>query len=518
MFAPKRAAGGLILAAILAALSGCSTLRPDLAPLADKDIPKADAMFMDNAAETELQLDWTAESMFVLKRAEGSALLAPKIQVKGISFTEVGVMDALRLLAAQAGLTARVEGGSLGSERYGPVAVENLSGSFGDVIEEMADAAGFFWEIKGKTLIIRQDDQFMVNLPPVLSEDTLAGVTNTMQYLGARDVYLDRAGRTLTFYANRKGMNQIQRYLENIRETRSLLVYDTHVFQIDLNDGLSTGINWNQLNRVSNSGLTGLSGAGTGAVTGAGTSMLPAGAVGTALAATGVATTGAVTLGIAADKLSIGMLVNFLSSQGTVKSLSSPQITMLSGSKGSLRVGKTITFVSKVGSNTTTGISQVTTETTALRTGLSLQLQGDVFDKTVFTRVNLTIADIISMDPFKAVGTELTLPQTQDRDLDVSVRSRPGDMVLLGGIHVDNETKTVSRGFTGFSDAKGRSQSELVLVLKTRLIKFVAKKQEALPSMATAIDLTPPAETPVAAAPAVDTGADKGAKKSRKSK
>ncbi|GBG14607.1 MSHA biogenesis protein MshL [Novimethylophilus kurashikiensis] len=483
MLAPKRAAGGLILAAILAAMTGCSTMHTQNMPAMEK--PKADAAFLNDSGETELQIDWSGDSMFVLKRADAAAKSVPNIKVSGISFSEVGVTDAIRLMAAQAGLTARIEGGVLGGERYGPVSEENLSGTFGEVMEEMADAAGFFWEVKGKTLIIRQDDQFMVSLPPVMLEDNLASMTNTIQYLGGRDVYLDRASRTLTFYANRKGLEQIQRYMDHVRETRSLLVYDTHIFQVDLNDGMSKGINWSQLNMVSNKGLNSVvnptGSAASSSTTGAstlGNNVLPSGAVGTALAATGIASTGAVTLGIAAQSLSLNILANFLDTQGHVESLSSPQLTMLDGSQGSFRVGKTLTFVSKVGSNTTTGISQVTTETTALRTGLSLQLQGDLYDKTVMTRVKLAIADVTSMDPFTAVGTQLTLPQTQDRDLDVTVRSRPGDMVLLGGIHINNDSKTVSRGGTGFSDSKNRSRSELVLVLKARVIKFVPKKPE----------------------------------------
>lgn len=449
MFARKSALGGLALAAILAT-TGCSTVRPNLADVPEKESLAVSAAFDDAAAaETEVQLDWSPESMFVLFPRSGDKSQLPTFQVKNLSFNELGVADSLRMLAAQGGLTVRIEGGALGSERYGPFAVDNLSGSFGEVLDEMARAAGFFWELQGKTLVIRQDDLFIVNVPPVISEDTMAGITNTIQYLGGRDAYLDRAGKTLTFTANRKGMEQIKRYLDTVRENRSLLVYDTHIFQVDLKDGMDTGIQWNEFSKFANNGASRVT-------------TLTAGATG-------------VGLSLKTGTFTLSSLVDFMKTQGTVKSLSRPQITMLSGSKGALRVGKTIKYVSKVGSNTTTGVSQVTTETESLRTGLAIQLQGDIHDQTVFTRVNLGISEVTEMTPFSAVGTQLTLPQTADRDLDVNVRSKPGDVILLGGIHIDSSTASNTRGITGVGESSNRLSSELVLVMKARVVKFTAK-------------------------------------------
>lgn len=478
--------------------SGCASTRPALDKVPDT-IPQAvhAAYGGEAAAETELALDWAPNSMFVLLRAQQAAPVLPKVEIKNLSFAEVGVQDAVRLLAARAGLTVRVDGGSLGSERYGPVTMENLSGSFGDVLNEMADAAGFFWELKGKTLVIRQDDQFMVNLPPALAEDTLAGATNTLQFMGARDVYLDRASKTLAFTANRKGMESIQRYLENVRANHSLLVYDTHVLQVELNDGLDTGIQWNKFGYAPNTaGLAGGQGlvSGTGLLDRVGdkisTSSLTAGA-------------GGIGLAIANPHFTMAALMNFLSTQGSVKSLSSPQITLLSGSKGVLRVGRTIQFVSKVGSNTTTGISQVTTETSSLRTGLSLQLQGDLYDKTVFTHISLAISDITDMTRFTAVGTDLTLPQSADRDLEVTVRARPGDVALLGGIHIDSENSSDQKGLTGFVNNKARHRSELVLVLKTRVIRFAPRDRVAAPAAPAVAPTLPAAQPAVMPSPPV---------------
>ena len=452
MVLKRNALGSLMLVSLFTA--GCSTTGSVSNNFPQKDALAVQAAFDEGApAESDIELDWAPESMFVLFPRTGAAGQLPKLQVHNLSFNELGVADSLRLLAVKAGLTVRIEGGALGSERYGAFAVENLSGSLEDVLNNMAQAAGFFWEVQGKTLVIRQDDIFVVNIPPVISEDTMAGITNTIQYLGGREAYLDRAGKTLTFTANRKVMEKIKHYLDSVRETRSLLVYDTHVFQVDLKNGMDTGIQWSEFSKFGDTGASRTTNV-TGNATGLG-------------------------LSIKTGTFSLSALVEFMKTQGSVKSLSRPQLTMLSGSKGSLRVGKTIKYVSKIGSNTTTGVSQVTTETESLRTGLSIQLQGDVHDKTVFTRVNMGISEVMEMVPFSAVGTALTLPQTADRDLDVNVRSKPGDVIVLGGIHIDSNTMSNSSGITGVADSNSHVRSELVLIMKARVVNFTSKKAQA---------------------------------------
>lgn len=443
---------GLTSAAFFA-LAGCSAFTP-VPDVAEKPLEVSSAFRV--GAEAALDVDWDADSSFVIKRAESAVANLPKVMLKNVTFSETGIYDTLRLVAAQAGLTLRIEGGTTGAERYGPVTMENVSGPFSQVLQEMADAAGFFWEMKGNTLIVRQDDQFIINVPPVLAEDTLAGISNTVRHLGGREVYLDRANKQIVFFATRKGLDQISRYLDHVRATRSLLIYDTHIFQVTLNDGLDTGIQWNSFKfdrtaTKTNGGVT--TGTGTKSTSGLG-------------------------LVLGGDRFSIDMLFNFLKTQGTVKSLSQPQIVMLSGSKGSLRVGNTHQFVSKVGTNYTSSVNQVTTETTSLRTGLSLALQGDVYDKTVFTRVQLALSEITEMGKFTALGTDLTLPQSADRDLDVSVRARPGDVLLLGGIHTQSDNNTDKAGLSMLSKGWSKTRTELVLVMKTRVIRFTKKSTQ----------------------------------------
>ncbi|MFD2274166.1 hypothetical protein ACFS07_32685 [Undibacterium arcticum] len=51
-------------------------------------------------------------------------------------------------------------------------------------------------------------------MPPALSEDNASGLTNTLQYLGAKDTYIDRMNRSLVFKTNRKSLAKIEGYLQ----------------------------------------------------------------------------------------------------------------------------------------------------------------------------------------------------------------------------------------------------------------------------------------------------------------
>jgi hypothetical protein len=152
-----------------------------------------------------------------------------------------------------------------------------------------------------------------------------------------------------------------------------MIVYEISVWQVDLSDGNTKGINWNQL-----------------ALTGGNWS----------LGVANPATSTAVGLGavFSKGKLSVNSVVEFLETQGTVKVVTQPRIAVMSGSKGKIYVGQTTRFVSKVGSNYGVSVNQVTTETEVLKTGVGVQVLGDYHDGTVTTQLNLDIDDLVRMD------------------------------------------------------------------------------------------------------------------------
>ena len=481
MFIPQNfaASGNRILglfagSVLVAALTGCAFSREFKEPEALGALPSESVPTVGAGGVGEINLARTYDvsaTTFMVKSDRPQGGVLPDIYVKGLSVTESGLQDALQLVLGSTGMTLHIEGGPRALERNGSVSLHNISGSLRQVMDQLANAMGFFWSVANGVITIEPDRLFVVELPPVLSEDTLAGMTNTMQVLGAKDVYLDRMARSLVFRTNVRGINQIEQYMTKVRDSRSMVVYELQVYQVDLADATKQGIDWNKLGgssipRAKPANLTSPSSSGS-SVSGIASDL--ADAFSLTQSGSGL---GAVLLG---PKFNLDVLVSFLKTQGTVKTVTQPRLAMLNGSKGTLRVGQSSTYVSKVGSNLSTGISQVTVETKDLRTGLELSLVGEENDNTIYTRVSLSLSELIRFQKFTALGTDLTLPEVTDRDLQTSIRLPAGYSALLGGITVSRSSAERGIGAATNSVNNEVKKSELVIVLKPTIVRFNAK-------------------------------------------
>ena len=464
---------GGIAAFVAFALEGCATFPR---PLAQPNTANSTNQLINEAEGTVQSFDidagYSNSDAFMLRQMTESDPV-PDRMVSNISITESSVFDALKLISLDAGLSLNIEGGINGSERFGNTSAFDVHGKLKDVMEELSESMGFFFTVRQKTLFIQQEQQFVVELPPALNDDNAADLTNTLQYLGAKDVYIDRMSRSLVFKTNRKSLIKIESYLNRIRDTRSLIVYDVNILQVNLDDNSTRGIQWsaiggNSAPLVASSATTSTSGSAT-----ASTTIQPGTTIQATQSLTGMGFV------VSGTHFNISTLINFLETQGTVKTISHPKIAMINGTKGSLRVGQVTTYVSKVGTNFSTAVNQVTTETNSIKTGLELQIKGDVSDGTVTSSIGMSISEITSMTPASALGTSFTLPQLADRDLSTIVRARPGDMILIGGINVQTDSTTASKGITGDNTAKAVNKSEIVLTLQARVIRFNSKQKTA---------------------------------------
>lgn len=424
---------------------------------------------------SELDLDVSALPEDVLIAApynETDSEPLPNITIKApFSVSESGAFDAIRLLLRKTGLALTVEGDQNAARTYGSVSVYDLSGSLQEIMDQLAKAMGFFYQRKGGTIFVQMEQQFVVAMPPIIGDDSMAGMVNTIKFLGAKDLYLDRNNRTVIFTSNRRTYNRIADYLQKTRQTRSIIVYDIHIYQVDLNDAGSKGIQWNKFGYNSMPGVAGNAVAGGGSILSGVTSS----------AAAALASHTATGLGVvlAGTRFSADLLVDFLETQGTVKTVSQPRIGVMNGSKARIRVGAGNTYVSKVGTNFSTALNQVTMETANLRTGTELSLVGTISDGSVYTTINMSVSELVRFDNNITLGLETKLPQTVDRELETTVRARPGDTFLLGGISIERDLRQTQSGISANTKREEVVRSELVIALTPRVLRFkpVAEKK-----------------------------------------
>jgi MSHA biogenesis protein MshL len=450
-------------------LAACTPLHPwgfDK-PLRDKlNTPLPSAVNQQDDSTQVLPVDRLPGDTFWVRPQLSQGRL-PTQYVQNLSVTERGLFDVLQMLFAKTNVPLSFEGGADAASRYGVVTLNNLNGSLSEVMNKLGEIMGFFWTMTDSGVLrIMPEQQFVITMPPVLNEDSMAGLTNTMQFLGARDVYLDRINRSLVFRANRRALDSIQSYLDKARSARSLIVYDMNVLQVDLTNANNMGIQWESYTR------------GRGLNSAADSSLAGASSTATTIGQVARTSTGIETLIFGAN-FSSDMLVNFLRSQGDVKTLSQPKIGLMNGSNGSIRVGQSTIFVSKVGSQVVSSGTQTTADTQNLKTGLEVSLTGETHESTIYTRISISITELLSMNSFTALGVNLNLPEVADRELKTQVRCRPGDTILLGGITVSRASDTYSKGMAILGRTESTKQTELVITIKPRLLLFDTKKPDA---------------------------------------
>lgn len=468
-FNPSRLA--LALAPLmLATLSGCSVLMPASITNTKTDVPVDSPKVSLEAGDGTVSL-MTARQDVVLEAvpADGDDPL-PKTPVPALAATGLGHIEALRLLLdggpfslSIVGDARAFEGSQTGSLRMGAT-------TLADAAESLSRSGGFFLSVHGDKVIASATKRFVIDVPHVLDDKAAAGLVNTMRRLGARDVFHDANGNTITFDASRTAWSKIESYLDYMRRSKPMLAYEVEVYQVELNDAHSSGVNFSKLakNLVADA-------AGGGAMTRAASTW--------SLTKSGE-NLGSQSLSFVTKDVSMSMVLGALKSQGTVSSLSRPRVALLSGTESKFRVGRTTKYVSKIsqtnnGTATTGNQTAQTTsssETAEVKTGFDMKVKGVFKEGTVTTVVSLEISELIKFNDFEAFGTKLRLPDTKENEIETTVEARPGDMLLLGGMGTNSQKSAKEGGVSGFSLSGEAARTEIVLALRPRVIRFVTSK------------------------------------------
>lgn len=398
----------------------------------------------------------------------------PEFHVKGLSFSNTSVYDVIRTLLSDQGIGLSINANiAQNAVLRRTVSAYNVSGSFADVIENLSRTVGFYYSLRDGVLDIEPDREFVVSLPPVA--ELFESIPMMLRNLGATEILLDKSSRIVTFKATKPVYTRASAYLKYLRETRTLITYDSYIWEVVLNDASKMGINWRSLTDA----------ALTSADLATGASMVGGAAGGTFGVninnPTDTGFSGGAGVGLIyreGSRFGLNMLLNFLRTQGTINNISQPKISLLAGSAAQFRSGETFKYISKIGPPTVsaTGTVPGATETEQVETGVKMVVTGDLSDGTVFTDLNLELRDLVRFETYSSGpnGSTLSLPRTTIREVSTRVRSKPGDVVVIGGINMEKTDNQFSGlGPVPMASSKSATRSEVVLVMIPRITRFV---------------------------------------------
>lgn len=340
------------------------------------------------------------------------------------------------------------------------VTVSNLKGPLNKVVDKICSLADMYCLYDDGVLTVKENQTFTVSLPPLPEETSYDSIIAGLKAFTGADGTIDKTTRTMIYTATERTAKKALQYFDRLRKSTAMIVYETYIWEVGLDGGNSAGIKWSQLGSLGkyNSGFS---------VSGDTLSDL-----GTAISI-GLPTKGAVSL-------TTGDILKFISSQGSVKTISQPQLTVLSGSEAELRVAETEAYVENLTrtQNTTNDTETVSTTTGQVDTGFTLKIGSSWDNGTVYGNVNINLQQLLEFQDFPAGNdSTLRLPKTAERELKTQVRVRPGDSVLIAGLvrerqQYDKKGIGLNTPFLPFSRTGTQSNTELVFLLRPRVIVY----------------------------------------------
>lgn len=189
--------------------------------------------------------------------------------------------------------------------------------------------------------------------------------------------------------------------------------------------------------------------------------------------------------------------VELLETQGRTQVLSSPRVATVNNQKAVIKVGSDEFFVTGVQSNTTTGGTAASSNRNIILTpffsGIALDVTPQISaGGEVILHIHPTVSEVTDQTKsFTVGGLEETLPLAFStvREADSIVRTRSGNLVVIGGMMKDSSSRSeggvpgLSRipGIGNLFKHQGRSnrKSELVILLRATVVDDEAWRREA---------------------------------------
>ncbi len=341
------------------------------------------------------------------------------------------------------------------------ITVTNLRGSLDNVVEKVCGLADLYCSYDDGLLVVKDTQTFSVTVPPVGGQtDILTALASGLQAITGKTPITETATRTIIYEATNRTARAAEQYFQRIRSNTALIVFEIYIWEVALDSDNAMGINWSQISDLGAFNFN---------------VSVPAATVESPISI-GLPTRG---------DLSEADVLEFISNYGAVKTISQPQLTVLSGAEAKLRAADTTNYVSSLTRSTDNGDVSISTETDSVDTGFTLTISSAWDNATIYGNINIALQEFLDFETFgEGTETEIQLPKTTERELTTQIRIRPGDSLLIAGIV--SEKDQVAKSGPGFnapviptSRSNSVHNSELVFLLKPRVIVYTSEEENA---------------------------------------
>ena len=346
------------------------------------------------------------------------------------------------------------------------VTVTDLKGPLDTVVNQVCSLANLYCSYENGVLVVKETEVFTVAIPPIVPSAEIGTLLTNISsavgnIVGGTAPITDPSTRTIVYRATQRTAEVAKRYFQRLKNNTALVVFETYIWEVTLDNGNNTGIRWSNFDQLGkfNVGFN---------LPGSANALL-----GTPISI-GLPTTGTV-------NFDTSDVLQFISDYGAVKTISQPQLTVLSGSSARLRVADTQNYVASISRTTTDGgNTTVSTSTDSVDSGFTLEIASNWDNATVYSNINILLQEVRAIDTFDDnPDAVVQLPQTTERELQTQVRIRPGDSLLIAGLVRENDNfdksgPGINEPFIPMSRSARTANSELVFLLRPRVIVFTS--------------------------------------------
>jgi MSHA biogenesis protein MshL len=301
-----------------------------------------------------------------------------------------------------------------------------------------------------------------------------------------RSVIVSPQSSTVVVRALPSEMRDVQRYLEAVQGavTRQVIL-EARIIEVTLNDKFQAGINWAQ---VVDSGAGIIGQTGGGAIFGPDGRSEIGGNTGSLDPNNPSLPDGTATSAFGGD---FSAFVELLKQQGDVRVMSSPRVSATNNQKAVIKVGSDEFFVTGISGAQNQSVGNQTQQTdpslelTPFFSGISLDVTPQISeDGNVLLHVQPTISEVQDQTKLIVVGDRdyrLPLAVSAVRQSDSIVRAGNGQLIVIGGLMQDSETRQNARTpFLGAIPVLGHlfrqtrntgRKTELVILLRPTVVE-----------------------------------------------
>ncbi len=341
----------------------------------------------------------------------------------------------------------------------------------GDILGGASSAGSTSSTIKGDLKLTSASDDKAKNLWEEVSL-ALTGILKADEGNPLRANFsINRVTGTIMVTASKNTLANVTSFLNRVRESlnRQVMI-EARIVEVQLSEGLKYGIDWQQVINWNKLGQIVVGSQGFTNV------LLPADP----------------RFNVAISGGNFTATLQALQTQGDVRVLSNPRVSLMNGQTAMLSVGQNRNYLAKVQTTTTTpagGLPQTTfsVETNSIMSGLVIgivpYINSDGYVSMTITPIisNLTSMGSVDIGSDPATKVTISLPTVDLREMSTTVRVKDGELVVIGGL-IQKSESTIEQGTPFLSKIpllgylfknldKSELRTELVIMLKPQVAK-----------------------------------------------